>query len=391
MISMKNPTGLTDQELIAEVDELARSERAALPHFLACLAEVERRRLHIDLGYHNLFDFCVGRLKYSEGAAIRRIQAARAAAKHGEVYAYLRDGELNLAVVALLSSHLTTANALTLLSRARGKSKREIESLVVELAHKRAEEKRVEPEPDPQKELVFCPTPVRVAAIPPPEPSEPIGSALPIEAEAPPQHQSAESESDAAGLAPSPIAATEEPTVEAPAIRPSEPPRNLDVESSSVVETHRDTIRLESPGVLRVGFRAPASFREKLELVRGLIGRRNDGRISTILDLVLEEYLDRHDPRRRRVFHAQSTQPVRRVRRWVRDVVWRRDEGRCAFVGPEGVRCEARTRLEYDHIHPWALGGSSDDPANIRLLCRAHNLHAARKVFGDRVPAPRAT
>lgn len=388
---MKNPSGLTDQELIAEVDELARCERAALPHFLACLSEVERRRLHIDLGHQNLFDYCVGRLKYSEAGAMRRIHAARAAAKHGEIYAYLRDGELNLAVVALLSPHLNINNALTLLSSARGKSKREIETLVVELAHRRAEEKRVEPEPDPQKELVFSPPPVQIAVVSPSEPSSPIASALPIETDAPAQPPSAELDPDAASLAPSPIAAAEEPAGEAPTITPSESPRILGAESSRVIETHRDMMRLESPGVLRVGFRAPVSFREKLERVRGLIGWRFDGRIATTLDIILEDYLNRHDPGRRKstLPRAQSAQPTRRVRRWVRDVVWRRDEGRCAFVAPDGVRCEARTRLEYDHIRPWALGGSSDDPANIRLLCRAHNLHAARKIFGERVPAAR--
>jgi len=33
------------------------------------------------------------------------------------------------------------------------------------------------------------------------------------------------------------------------------------------------------------------------------------------------------------------------------------------------------------YIKPLAYGGTSD-AANLRLLCRAHNLHAARKVFG---------
>lgn len=66
----------------------------------------------------------------------------------------------------------------------------------------------------------------------------------------------------------------------------------------------------------------------------------------------------------------------------VRHEVWQRDEGRCAFVSPDGVRCNETTWLEWDHIVPWALGGSSDDPANIRLLCRSHNQSEALRLFG---------
>ncbi|MBI4061882.1 MAG: hypothetical protein HY403_10655, partial [Elusimicrobia bacterium] len=241
MISMKSPSGLTDQELVFELDGLARREREALPHFLACLSEVERRGLHLDLGHHNLFDYCVGRLKFSEGAAMRRIQSARAAAKHAEIYAYLRDGELNLGVVALLAPHLSSDNASSLLDRARGKSKREIETLVVELAHAKAESKRIPPKMEQceQNELTFLP-----------------GESAP----APPNGG-----------------------VSVQEIRP-----------------RRDAIRLESPGVLKIVFRAGPSFREKLERVRGLLGRRG-GRLEEILDAVLEDYLNRRDPSRRKI------------------------------------------------------------------------------------------
>jgi 5-methylcytosine-specific restriction endonuclease McrA len=37
--------------------------------------------------------------------------------------------------------------------------------------------------------------------------------------------------------------------------------------------------------------------------------------------------------------------------------------------------------LEFDHIDPVACGGESTK-ANLRLLCRAHNQHAAERAFG---------
>jgi 5-methylcytosine-specific restriction endonuclease McrA len=61
--------------------------------------------------------------------------------------------------------------------------------------------------------------------------------------------------------------------------------------------------------------------------------------------------------------------------------VFARDGEQCTYVDSEGRRCECRTRLELDHIHPRALGGG-DDASNTRVRCRAHNRHAAEEIFG---------
>ena len=37
--------------------------------------------------------------------------------------------------------------------------------------------------------------------------------------------------------------------------------------------------------------------------------------------------------------------------------------------------------LEFDHIEPVARGGAST-VENVRLLCRAHNQHAAEQAYG---------
>ena len=44
--------------------------------------------------------------------------------------------------------------------------------------------------------------------------------------------------------------------------------------------------------------------------------------------------------------------------------------------------------LEFDHIIPWAQGGLSDDPDNIRLLCRTHNQWTAREQTAPAQEAP---
>ena len=64
----------------------------------------------------------------------------------------------------------------------------------------------------------------------------------------------------------------------------------------------------------------------------------------------------------------------------VRREVWRRDGGRCAFVGARG-RCTERGFLEFHHVVPFAAGGAPD-AGNIELRCRTHNLYEAELFFG---------
>jgi hypothetical protein len=65
----------------------------------------------------------------------------------------------------------------------------------------------------------------------------------------------------------------------------------------------------------------------------------------------------------------------------VKRAVWERDGGRCAWVSSDGKRCGSTWMLEFDHIRPVALGGTStvDD---VRVACKAHNFYAAELIFG---------
>jgi hypothetical protein len=57
-----------------------------------------------------------------------------------------------------------------------------------------------------------------------------------------------------------------------------------------------------------------------------------------------------------------------------------RSDYQCEFVDKNGHRCQEKRNLQYDHIHPHALGGKSSE-ANIRLLCSGHNQRRAFKTF----------
>jgi hypothetical protein len=66
----------------------------------------------------------------------------------------------------------------------------------------------------------------------------------------------------------------------------------------------------------------------------------------------------------------------------VKRAVWLRDGGCCQWKLENGGICGSRSRVQYDHIEPVALGGRPTIE-NVRLLCARHNLLHARRIFGD--------
>ncbi|MEZ4650492.1 MAG: HNH endonuclease signature motif containing protein [Candidatus Eisenbacteria bacterium] len=72
-------------------------------------------------------------------------------------------------------------------------------------------------------------------------------------------------------------------------------------------------------------------------------------------------------------FDAPGAQrPSRHIPSDVRDSVFLRDGGKCTYVGPSGVRCNASVFLQYDHVERFSRGGSHS-VENLRLLCGKHN------------------
>ena len=137
----------------------------------------------------------------------------------------------------------------------------------------------------------------------------------------------------------------------------------------------------------------------KLERARAVLWHKHPaGRVEDIFAEALDFLLDKKDPERRlrrqaglrrRTTPSMDTTPTRRIPQWVKDEVWARDGGRCTFTASGGTRCPEQESLEFDHIMPWALGGRSHDPRNIRLLCRGHNQMRGRQMFGGGWPQSR--
>src|SRR5688572_22082240 len=76
---------LSSHALTARLGELVATERRTIADFVLHLAELERRKLHLELGYSSTFSFCTQFLKLTNASAYRRTVAARLAARYSSI------------------------------------------------------------------------------------------------------------------------------------------------------------------------------------------------------------------------------------------------------------------------------------------------------------------
>lgn len=120
---------LTNEELIKRIEDLAGDLRTKTVELVESLVELDERKLYFNK-HRSLFEYCVFHLKMSDGAAYRRIRAARAFQTYPPVKALLRSGQLSLESLAMLHPFLNDADAGSLVAQAAGMRVWEVERLV---------------------------------------------------------------------------------------------------------------------------------------------------------------------------------------------------------------------------------------------------------------------
>jgi hypothetical protein len=101
--------------------------------FLVALADFDRRRLWIDLGYTSLFHFLHRDLRLSAGAASQRKSAAELLCRVPEAAEPLRDGRLYLSSIIEVARVVTPENQAEVLPRFFGLSAREAREVTAAL------------------------------------------------------------------------------------------------------------------------------------------------------------------------------------------------------------------------------------------------------------------
>ena len=334
-------TQLSHGALVHALDEQAASERGCTAVLVALIAEVDERRLYGQYDYPSMFEYCVRRLKLSEDAAYKRIQAARAARRFPGIFEAIADGRLSLTVIVKLRPHLTRENWRELLREAVHKTKTEVEHLLAVRF----------PKPD----VATVIRPVVATAVQ--QASTPVAQLVP---------------EPVASIAPAIDAAPVSRPVESTAVAPppAAPARVAPLSAQSY--ELRCTMSKATHDLMRraqelLGSRVPESdvdavLRRGLELL--------------VADLEKRKYAATDKPRVGKPSSNPRYIPAR-VKRAVRE----RDQDQCAFVGDDGRRCECRRGLEFDHVLPVARGGEPT-VANVRQLCRTHNRLEAERAYG---------
>ncbi|HZR08703.1 MAG TPA: hypothetical protein VFA79_08995, partial [Myxococcales bacterium] len=125
---------MSSTELLASARALVRRSHDVEADLLVHLAEIDDRRLYLEVPFPSMFAFCVGELSFSEDAAYNRIMVARAGRRFPMVIEAIRAGRVHLWGMRLLVPHLTEANHRELIAQASGKTKRDIEEQIAALA-----------------------------------------------------------------------------------------------------------------------------------------------------------------------------------------------------------------------------------------------------------------
>jgi hypothetical protein len=343
---------MSNVELIEATVTAARDERRATANLLALLAEVDARRLYRGEGCSSLFTYCTQVLRLSEHAAYHRIEAARAARRYPVILELVARGDVTLTTVAMLRSHLTVENYETVLEAARHKSKRDVEHQIACLAPRPATQALIRRMAEGKSEADVG-RGVIAAGGASAEVKQPPGKARP----------------DGSDLVSAPLFRPPTAPVSAPT-RPTVTPLASD--------RYLLRITLSASG--------HAALRRAQDLMRHAVPNGDLAQIVERALVVLVEQLERtktaktSKPRQTSPTRTERAGRSRHIPAQVRRAVWARDEGQCAYVGPNG-RCVETGHLEYHHEIPFARGGPTD-VGNIALRCRAHNVFESELVFG---------
>ena len=338
----------------ARLADLLKHERHAMTDFLVALAEFDRRRGWITLGYANLFDFLCRNLRLSKGTAFYRQVAVGLIQVYPEVLEPLRDGRLCVTALHALSKAITPANRAEVLPRFFHVSKREAQELAAELAPSAVV---------PRRPVV---TTVRTAS------------------------------ASAAAPAAAPPRAPESLTFSAATSSQNSQPVGILClegvnEASTAGPAPRLTIEPLTATESRLHLTVSRAFLKKLGTVRlalshSMPGADAEGILSAGLDLLLQR-----DAKRKGLVEKPRSSPATPevpgavyVPAAVRREVWKRDQGCCQFPLDGGGICGSKLRTELDHIQLRCRGGRPT-VENLRVVCRFHNDLAARLDVGDSV------
>ena len=336
--------GLSSAELDRSAEKLVVAENGNIAKLIAHIAEISARKLALELGYKNLFGYCIRRLNLSEGAVPARIHVANVSRRFPQLLVALAENHISLTVASLLAAHVSEDNVDKLISDCAGMTRKETEEYLVALRPKPVFEPSIRKRPSARQPA------------------------------APPQQQPQDDKSSP--QAPQPPLEQTPPKSSPPILQPA----------------NSDEFNFR--------FSADRDFKDKFERLAEVLGVENPQKhMAEILEKALDIALEKKDPKKkleRRKKRENSSKAKSRLNeipkndepaksRYISSEVSERVHARagyqCEYRSPDGRRCTSRTGLQIEHVRPFGIYHSNDERF-LELHCAAHNGLAAERVYG---------
>ena len=332
----------SDQELLEGVWAAVTRECEDVAIVIAHLAEIDKRKLFAEEGCSSLKSYCMEVLHLSEDQAYSRIYVARVARKFPAILEMLGDGLVHLTAVQRLGPSLTPENHLSLLEEATYMSMAKVEEMVA----------RLRPKP---------PVPNRIQKVTRAKPTLVENGNGFFDTE----------ESSAGGL-----------------------DTGASEEHGWLSSTHGSAVSPLAPESYKIEFTGDAETVYLIRQLQELLSHQvPNGDLAIIIKDALLERLkqverDRFGKGKRPRPRPEASERVpgepsqsRYIPLEIKNAVWERDQGHCAFMARNGRQCSERRWIEFHHIVPFAWGGESTVD-NIELRCRTHNAYEGELIFG---------
>lgn len=329
---------LSNNELLSSMQNLVRTERKITHMILLHIVEIEDRKLYADLGYDGMFPYLTRGLGYSEGSAYRRLHSARLLAQIPEVATKIESGSLNLSQLTkmqkcLVASEekgeiLTTSKALDVLEKIEHKNIFETQKTLAQEMNMPIESyESITPQRDESVRILVTLTKEQFSQL---ELAKSLLSHICIDG----------SWAQVIG-------------------KLAEVFNKKKLEARSVVT--RSAIVAAADRVGR--WRREEGSQDTSELME-----------TDVLE-VSNEFKGSKGVRSFKSRSERGYLPV-----GLRRELFKKAQFSCEYIESKtGKKCQSSYQLQIDHRIPIALGGS-DRIENLRVLCRTHNLAAARKM-----------
>ncbi|MEK2690608.1 HNH endonuclease [Bdellovibrio sp. GT3] len=333
-----NLSALSNEELTGRLEKLAHSERKITHLVLNHINEMESRRLYAELGFDSMFRYLTRHLKYSEDAAYRRLSAARILKQAPQVAEKLENGTLTLTQLTQVQNALkleakinpnTTSVSLlpTVLEKIESKTSFETKSTLA-------------------KDFNL---PIQIADSITPQKDDSVRFEITLTQE---QMKTLESARD---------------------LMSHLVPDGNWADLLTVLAEKQIHIIL---GKELSNHDAKKEFTKKTNATVGFsvdVGAGGPLSVATT-DLSKSSCVKQNSTQSFLVARKRSQIKITDKRNLLTTADYC-----CEYRSAKGIKCNSKYQLQIDHIQPIALGGNNE-PQNLRVLCRAHNLTEARRL-----------